>query len=175
MIRSSESTSIVNSLQENDILEKLTLVEEHQELNNISDHPKETDITKLNDTSDHTKRPDITKFKDTPDNTKDTVTKMFKNESAKTRGTDLEHTKSDYGTTECTQRYGCETKGQLNNTLQFNDKKVFELAVTLDKPYSMESNTDGIRATDCKTVCGKTATIRDKTDKCVYRQYKVHA
>ncbi|GCB66673.1 hypothetical protein scyTo_0012044 [Scyliorhinus torazame] len=109
--RSVENTSIVNSLQENDIFEKLTPDDKHQEFNDTSDHPKGTDITKLNDTSGHRKGTDIIKFKDTSDNTKDTDSKMVENESGKPTGTDLEHTKSNYGTTEYTQRYDFETKG----------------------------------------------------------------
>ncbi|GCB79471.1 hypothetical protein scyTo_0017895 [Scyliorhinus torazame] len=79
----------------------------HKELNDTSDHPKGTDITKLNDTSHHPKGTDIKKFKDTSDNTKDTESKKFENESVKPKETDLEHTKSNYGTTELTQKYDC--------------------------------------------------------------------
>ncbi|XP_038654493.1 uncharacterized protein LOC119966597 [Scyliorhinus canicula] len=63
--RSSESTSILNSLQEHDILETLTPDEKHEELKETSDNPKGTDIKKIKDTSDNTKDTDSIKVEQT--------------------------------------------------------------------------------------------------------------
>ncbi|XP_038647336.1 uncharacterized protein LOC119962986 [Scyliorhinus canicula] len=153
MNRSSESTSIVNSQQENeDILDKLTPEEKHQEMTDKSDHPEGTDVTKLSNTSHHPQEPEITKPSEISDNAKDTDSIKVENESNKPEGTDLVHTKSDYKPTECTQRYGCETEGQLNSTVQCNEKKVLKLTITLDRPHSVEKNPDGNRVRDCRIV-----------------------
>ncbi|XP_072354651.1 radial spoke head 14 homolog isoform X4 [Scyliorhinus torazame] len=122
MNESIENTSTANNLQENDILEKLMPDEKHQELNDTLDHPEGSDITKLNNGSDHPQEPEIMKCSKTSDNTKDTDTKKFENESNNPEGTDPEHTKCNYGTPDCTQKYSSETEGHLNSTVQCNGK-----------------------------------------------------